>query len=110
MITKPLLFLKFKLRISNIMKQRKKSLNSEGEDFEEYVDVSWKYTDKQPRTAHENFSKALSTLPWYDVMDAWMAGVDLNPCDNSQCDCSCDQNDDSHYACVESNNTLIESY
>ena len=115
MISKPFLFMKFKLKLPSLMtkSRRKKSLNSSGDSVEEYVDISWRYTNKQPRSEHQSFSEALSTLPWYDVMDSWMATVDLNPCNDSQCTSSCGlQDEENHeYACVvSSNQSLIECH
>ena len=100
---------RLKLKLSALLKYSKK-LKPVEDDLEEYVDFSWKFATKQV-TKHESLTAALATLPAYDVVDTWMSSLDLNPCDQSQCQCDCDQvADDSQYAAVESQLSFIQSY
>ena len=111
MLKKSFVFYKLKLKFQAFIKQKRK-LSSVSDDLEEYVDFSWQFTTKPP-TKHERLTMALATLPEHDVMEAWLASLDLNPCDQSQCASSaCDQHEDedSQYACVEAQLSIIQSY
>ena len=85
MPSKSILKYRLKLKLSSLLKYSKKLKQTE-DDLEEYVDFSWKFTTKQA-TKHESLTAALATLPAYDVVDTWMSSLDLNPCDQSQCQC-----------------------
>lgn len=112
MLKKSFVFYKLKLKFQTFIKQKKK-LSSVSDDLEEYVDFSWQFTTRQP-TEHESLTLALATLPDHDVMEAWLARYDMNPCDQSQCVSStCDlheDDEDGQYACVEAQLSIIESY
>ena len=120
-ITKPfvfLVFLRFKMKLSSVMKHKSKKKADDGEgDTEEYVDLSWRYSqDTQPPaqvTGGERLAQLLTSLPHYDLLATWLDTCDPAPCDVSQC-FSChvsDAEEDSHhYASVETNLSLIQSH
>ena len=115
MITKPFVFLRLKLKLSSFMKHKSKKKIV---DTEEYADLSWRFstetrTKTREMTRGERFAQLLTTLPHYDLLATWLDTCDPAPCDVSQC-YSChvsDEREDSHhYACVETNLSLIQSH
>ena len=105
MVSKPLLFIRLKLKLSSFLT---KSRKTKGQDMEEYVDISWRYRSQAPATEEERFAALLATLPQPstgDRVDTWLGTQcpdtrDL--CDLSQCagDCGDGEADCSQYACV----------
>ena len=119
-ITKPFVFLRLKMKLASLMKHKsKKNKADDGEDdMREYVDLSWRFSHQDCHQAREvspgeRLAQLLTTLPHYDLLTTWLDTCDPAPCDVSLC-CSChvsDTEEDSHhYACVESNLSLIQSH